>query len=652
MFAMSQETLGLLLRATLALGVSALVVEGLFRWFRPKSLRLQRLVWLIILVQGVIWFRVPIEVPSLAWLVGGPELVSVAPEPISLPEPTMEPVEALPALDMAVPPVVVEEAATTEVDWLAIVYGAWLAGVALLLAIGIAAYARFLFRVARSQPAEPDWSSQWTALLAARSVRRNIPLCVSKKLGPSLCWTPLGYRLIVPRKLWTRLTPAQREAILEHELAHFRRADLWKNLLVHLLALPHWFNPLAWRAVGQFAELAEWACDREVAGLDRATAVDYARTLLQVGVCESPVVPYAAGARGGSLAVRVRQLLTTPTLEESIMKRSVVVAVVVALIGLNAFRVQLVAQEPQGPLPGPPLGGTLQPTDVIPPVNPMAPTGHTRSPKAMPTVPSVAQLPQYIIEPPDVIQIELQKLVPIPPYKIATYDVLQIGATGTLIDHPVNNYYLVEAEGTINLGPVYGEVKVGGMTLKQAQEAVLTKLREVLAEPQVSVQLARATGMQPVTGSYLVGPDGTVNVRQYGLVHVSGKTVAEAVEDIEKRLGKFLKDPQVTVAVTATNSKVYYIIIQKNGRTDRIVSVPCTGNENVLDAIAKTEVPSGLADKQIWIVRGVKKLPVNLDSLAEGPNALSSTRLLPGDRLVIASPNQADILRARPGVAF
>ena len=42
------------------------------------------------------------------------------------------------------------------------------------------------------------------------------------------------------------------------------------------------------------------------------------------------------------------------------------------------------------------------------------------------------------------------------------------------------------------------------------------------------MQLARVSGAQPVTGQYLVGPDGTINLRQYGVVHVAGKTVTEA----------------------------------------------------------------------------------------------------------------------------
>ena len=57
------------------------------------------------------------------------------------------------------------------------------------------------------------------------------------------------------------------------------------------------------------------------------------------------------------------------------------------------------------------------------------------------------------------------------------------------------------------------------------------------------MKLARVSGSQPVTAQYLVGPDGTINLRQYGLVHVAGLTVADARLAIQKHLAEFVKSP-------------------------------------------------------------------------------------------------------------
>jgi protein involved in polysaccharide export with SLBB domain len=216
----------------------------------------------------------------------------------------------------------------------------------------------------------------------------------------------------------------------------------------------------------------------------------------------------------------------------------------------------------------------------------------------------MCSLPAYRIEPPDVLQIELLKLVPLPPYRIESYDVLQINVLGTLLDQPINNYYLVEAEGTISLGPAYGTVRVIGMTIEESTEAIMRQLQLVLRQPEVSVQLSRASGLQPITGPYLVGPDGTINLRQYGSVYVSGKTIVEVTLALEKHLTQFLDSPEVSVDVASYNSKTYYIITEGSGQGDNVVRVPVTGNETVLDAISQIQGLSQLSSKNIWVAPG------------------------------------------------
>ena len=53
---------------------------------------------------------------------------------------------------------------------------------------------------------------------------------------------------------------------------------------------------------------------------------------------------------------------------------------------------------------------------------------------------------------------------------------------------------MVEAEGVVNLGPAYGSVRVVGMTLEESKKAIEAKLGRMVREPEVSVQLARVSG--------------------------------------------------------------------------------------------------------------------------------------------------------------
>ena len=199
---------------------------------------------------------------------------------------------------------------------------------------------------------------------------------------------------------------------------------------------------------------------------------------------------------------------------------------------------------------------------------------------------SMISLPTYRVEPPDILQVEMLKLVPLPPYRIDIYDVLQIRVLGTILDQPIDNMYLVEGEGIVSLGPAYGTVRVVGMTIEEATEAITRKLQEVLVKPDVSVQLARTAGTQPITGQYLIALDGTINLRQYGQLHVAGKTVTEIRTDLQKHLAQYFDSPEASVDVIAYNSKVYYVITEGAGLGDNVRRIPVTGNETVLDALA------------------------------------------------------------------
>ena len=157
------------------------------------------------------------------------------------------------------------------------------------------------------------------------------------------------------------------------------------------------------------------------------------------------------------------------------------------------------------------------------------------------------------------------------------------------------------------------------------------------------MQLARVYGAQQVSGQYLVGPDGTINLRQYGLVRMMGLTIPEAQAALEKHLAKYLVAPELSVDVVAFNSKVYYVITQGAGLGDNVRRFPVTGNETVLDAISQINGLSQLSSTKIWIARpsaaDPKKgtiLPVDWKAITQRGATASNYQILPGDRVFIA----------------
>jgi polysaccharide biosynthesis/export protein len=256
---------------------------------------------------------------------------------------------------------------------------------------------------------------------------------------------------------------------------------------------------------------------------------------------------------------------------------------------------------------------------------------------------SMVSLPTYRVEPPDILMIDMLRMVPLPPSRIEIYDALQIRAVGVLIDQPIGGYYLVEGDGAVALGPAYGRVQVAGMSIEQADAAVTKKLKETFARPEVSVQLANAASNTPITGEYLVGPDGAVNLRQYGTVHVSGKTVTQIRKDLNEHLRQFFDSPDVSVEVRQFNSKVFYVITEGGGIGDSVRRVPITGSDTVMDALSAVNGLSQVSSARVWIARPVpggsdcvQVIPIDYAAITRGASTATNYQVMPGDRVYVA----------------
>jgi polysaccharide biosynthesis/export protein len=267
-------------------------------------------------------------------------------------------------------------------------------------------------------------------------------------------------------------------------------------------------------------------------------------------------------------------------------------------------------------------------------------------PSPMSTVPrelDKVSLPRYVVEPPDILMINAIKVVPKPPHRLEPFDGILVKVANAFTDAPISDAYFVDPEGKIDLGPTYGRVSVVGMTTDEAQDAIRRHLSNMIEDPLITVSLAFSSGVQQIQGEHLVGPDGYVNLGTYGSVHLAGLTLDEATEEIERLLSNELEDPEVVVDVFAYNSKKYYIVTQGAGLGDNVAEAPITGNETVLDAVARIGGISQVSSKNIWIARPAPNgvgcdqiLPVNWDEISRSAATATNYQLMPGDRLFIA----------------
>ena len=258
-------------------------------------------------------------------------------------------------------------------------------------------------------------------------------------------------------------------------------------------------------------------------------------------------------------------------------------------------------------------------------------------------------LPDYRLEPPDEIQIEMLKAIPVPPYRLGIYDFVSIDVRGTLLDWPITSDpkqgggpKQIDNDGTVDLGAPYGKVRIAGLTVDEAEKVVTSHLKAVLKYPEVSLRLAQGSPIQPISGAYRIGPDGSINLRAYGTVRLAGLTVTDAKRKLEAHLSQYFDSPQVSVTVLGYNSKVYYVITQGAGQGDKVMRLQVTGNETVLDAISQLGGLSQYSSTDIWIARPAPAhfgcaqiIPIDWEAITRDAITETNYQILPGDRIYI-----------------
>lgn len=177
-----------------------------------------------------------------------------------------------------VPPV---RTAPAEGWWLAAT-GTWLLG---LLALAGRATVRELRLRRRLRDAVPvEDPAVLAALEEARQrvgVPPGVPVLETAEVAAPAIHGALRPRILLPPDAARALGPEALRHALLHELAHVRRWDGTTRLLARLAAAVHWFNPVAWYALGRLEAECELACDAAV--LERLRGGEragYGRTLL------------------------------------------------------------------------------------------------------------------------------------------------------------------------------------------------------------------------------------------------------------------------------------------------------------------------------------------------------------------------------------
>ena len=143
-----------------------------------------------------------------------------------------------------------------------------------------------------------------------------------------------------------------------------------------------------------------------------------------------------------------------------------------------------------------------------------------------------------------------------------------------------------------------------------------------------------------LSGTYDVRPDGKITLPLIGDLRAAGTKPQSLADRLEKRLGAYIRDPVVTVAVTdATGTFESRIRIIGSGVPPR--SLPYREGMTALDAVldAYGRLPDTAAGNSAHLLRRSdgdrRRVPLRLTDLAAQPRTVDNPRLRPGDVMVI-----------------
>ena len=109
-------------------------------------------------------------------------------------------------------------------------------------------------------------------------IKKPIELCVNPLVSSPLLIGFLHPCIVLPS---ADIPEKDFQHIILHELAHYKRRDMFYKWLVQVTVCLHWFNPLVHLMSREIAKACEFSCDEAVlAKMESGSVQDYGKTLL------------------------------------------------------------------------------------------------------------------------------------------------------------------------------------------------------------------------------------------------------------------------------------------------------------------------------------------------------------------------------------
>lgn len=179
----------------------------------------------------------------------------------------------------------------------------------------------------------------------------------------------------------------------------------------------------------------------------------------------------------------------------------------------------------------------------------------------------------------------------------------------------------------------------GSKEVVQPEDAVTmnSEIYKIGAGDSLSISVWRNPELSVVVP---VRPDGKISVPLIGDIAASGLEPEGLADQIRSELVKYIKNPQVTVVVTAANSSAFLHRVRVTGAVNSPTSIEYSKGMTIMDLVlvtgGVTEFANGNGTKLYRTTQsGVKVYPVKLEDILEKGDISTNYQLQPGDIVTV-----------------
>jgi beta-lactamase regulating signal transducer with metallopeptidase domain len=164
---------------------------------------------------------------------------------------------------------------------------AWILGMALMLVQTFAAWVKLRLRISRDAlPVPQEWLDIAEKVKTELNIHVRVRMVMIRDFVSPALNAGIYPTIVMPEQMAEQDTE-RIEFALRHEMTHLKRRDHLVCLLLVILRIVYWFNPVVWLASKQIKMDMETACDSAaVRPMDRDVTKRYAETVLDMYATE------------------------------------------------------------------------------------------------------------------------------------------------------------------------------------------------------------------------------------------------------------------------------------------------------------------------------------------------------------------------------